>query len=380
VISAAETTKRVRASSPCVGAVRNLAWTWGLLVVPMVCQSLVCSQPTSAGQSTFAHVWPSQPQIPHPAVVRVVVQERGSLSHGSGTLVDVHGDYGLVITNWHVILDSAGEVVVVFPDGFRSAGRVLKADRDWDLAVVAIWRPPVGPMPMAPAPPRPGDVLTIAGYGQGDYRAVTGRCTQYVAPAADLPYEMVEVSASARLGDSGGPIINRQGQLAGVLFGSNHDSTSGSYVGRVRQFLTSISQHVRHHADTVAQSARPHTEEAARVTSPARITESGTATPPARVTAPTPATADPTAEDRLASRQANSTVPIRPRRRDQAQSSGPNTRGDRGPTAESDRETQIITWGQLAGESVWDQAKSVLAIIGLFSILHQLTRRGEARG
>ena len=43
----------------------------------------------------------------------------------------------------------------------------------------------------------------------------------------------------AREGDSGGPIFNERGELAGVLFGSGGGATAGSYAGRVREFLKS---------------------------------------------------------------------------------------------------------------------------------------------
>jgi hypothetical protein len=180
-------------------------------------------------------------QRPHPAVVRVIVPERGAASFGSGALVAVSESHGLVVTNWHVICDAAGAVTVAFPDGFRSRATVLAADRDWDLAALAIDRPPgVEPIPLAAVPPRPGDVLWIAGYGRGAYRASAGRCTQYVAPGRNLPFEMVELSTAARKGDSGGPILNARGELAGVLFGAGRGRTTGSYCGRVRWFLGSV--------------------------------------------------------------------------------------------------------------------------------------------
>ncbi len=122
------------------------------------------------------------PQTPYPAVVRVIAPERNGASLGSGTLVDVSDKHGLVITNWHVVKDAAGNVLVSFPDGFQSPGYVIKTDRDWDLAAVAIWRPRVAPMRIAADAPRPGDWLTIAGYGAGNYLAQTGPCTQYMSP------------------------------------------------------------------------------------------------------------------------------------------------------------------------------------------------------
>jgi S1-C subfamily serine protease len=176
--------------------------------------------------------------VPHPSVVRIVAPGRDSISYGSGALVAVNQQYGLVVTNWHVVCEAAGPIVVIFPDGFRSGAKLLKTDRDWDLAALSIWRPKVPPIALANNAPQPGEPLTIAGYGSGSYRAVTGRCTQYVAPGNNQPFEMVELSAGARQGDSGGPILNSRGELAGVLFGTAMGRTSGSYGGRVRWFLS----------------------------------------------------------------------------------------------------------------------------------------------
>ena len=187
---------------------------------------------------------------PHPAVVRVIVPEGRSISLGSGTLVAVEGRHGLVITNWHVIRDAGDRIEVAFPDGFRSQATLLAADRDWDLAALAIWRPNVGPIPLANQAPWPGDPLTIAGYGSGRYRTATGRCVQYVSPGANHPFEMVELAASAREGDSGGPILNQRGELAGVLFGATWGRTAGSHTVPVRRFLASVADKF----DTLAEA------------------------------------------------------------------------------------------------------------------------------
>jgi Trypsin-like peptidase domain len=188
-------------------------------------------------------------QSPHPAVVRIYVAEGKSQSIGSGTLIDVRDKYGLVISNWHVIRDAKGEISVVFPDGFRSAARVVSFDQDWDLAALSIWRPQAQPVSVAIQPPQPGEPLTIAGYGsEGVYRVATGKCTQYLAPSTKHPYELVELSAAARQGDSGGPIFNQRGELAGVLFGSVEGTTAGSYGGRVWKFVEPLLQANQLHA------------------------------------------------------------------------------------------------------------------------------------
>ncbi len=178
---------------------------------------------------------------PHPAVARIIVPEDGSTAFGSGTLVGVHGNHGLVVTNWHVVRDATGLVDVVFPDGFHSHATPLKVDQDWDLAALVVWKPNVEPVKIAALPPRPGDLLTIHGYGRGKYRVATGRCTNYYSPQPNFPHEMVELDVEARQGDSGGPIFNQQGELAGVLFGAGEGTTMGSFAPRVRVFLAAVA-------------------------------------------------------------------------------------------------------------------------------------------
>lgn len=163
------------------------------------------------------------------------------MSFGSGTLVDVRDDFGIVVTNWHVVRDAQGPIDVVFPGGFTSKARPLKIDADWDLAALVIWRPPVEAVKIAAVAPQPGDQLTICGYGSGSYRSATGHCTQYYSPRKHLPQQMVELNVEARQGDSGGPIFNSRGELAGVLFGAGNGTTLGSYGGRVDQFLASLA-------------------------------------------------------------------------------------------------------------------------------------------
>ena len=179
-------------------------------------------------------------QTPHPAVVRIVAAEQGAASLGSGVLVDANHEQGLVLTNWHVVRDSRSAVLVQFPDGFQTAGTVIRMDEAWDLAAVVIWKPSATPIPLAASPPALGDPLTIAGYGRGPYRAQTGRCTEYLSPGTGYPKEFVELAAGARQGDSGGPILNERGELAGVLFGQNSGRTIGSCSTRLRTFLASV--------------------------------------------------------------------------------------------------------------------------------------------
>ncbi len=224
---------------------------WAVIVALIAAAPLRAQLPpdsnrtASDGQRPFtdhyrlAALWGQPPahQTPHPAVARVIAVDRNSMSLGSGTLVDANDQYGLVITNWHVVRDAVGPIEVLFPDGFHSLAQVVRTDREWDLAALLIWKPPVQPVPISSTAPRPGDPLAIAGYGSGNYLMQSGLCTEYLAPAPGRPLEIVELSAAARHGDSGGPILNSRGELAGVLFGEGGGRTDGSYCGRVHKFL-----------------------------------------------------------------------------------------------------------------------------------------------
>ena len=296
-------------------------------------------------------------QSPHPAVARIVVQEADGVAYGSGTLVDVREQYGLVATNWHVVRDAVGKIEVLFPDGFRSEARALKLDEDWDLAALVIWRPPTEPAPIARRAPRPGESLTICGYGQGEYRAATGRCTEYYAPKIGLPHELVELDVEARQGDSGGPIFNSSGELAGVLFGAGQGTTLGAFGGRVNAFLSTLASDI---------GPRPH-----RGVEP---TEPATATPlpeaPAVIAVrPSPETAPRSTEPVTPSPEA--TEPIEPPGVERWASVG-----DDAPAAWTANTTPQIN-DALPTESsspstpraLFDDLKSIFALIGVGAVL-----------
>lgn len=205
---------------------------------------------STGGWSGSRHVQPFDPELfadyllsdqtPHPAVARIIAPESSGVSLGSGVLVDINESQGLVLTNWHVIRDSRSAVLVQFDDGFQSAGTVIRFDEAWDLAAISIWKPKATPVPLAQRNPLPGELLSIAGYGRGAYREQRGRCTEYLSPGSGYPKELVELQAPARQGDSGGPILNANGRLAGVLFGEGNGRTVGSCASRLRIFLASV--------------------------------------------------------------------------------------------------------------------------------------------
>ena len=293
---------------------------------------------------------------PSPAVVRIVVPEGDGTAFGSGSLVAVNESSGLVLTNWHVVRDAAGPITVLFPDGFRSGAYLLRTDRDWDLAALAIRRPNVAPIALSSEVPRPGEELMIAGYGSGSYRSVRGRLTQYVSPGGNQPFEMIEMAAPARNGDSGGPILNNRGELAGVLFGSAFGRTTGSYCGRVRWFLGTVEGDFQ------------------RISAQALLAQQSQANPPllAAIPAATPivttaARAPNSAPD--VSRGSASLAPV------------PTLPSLAGPAQVSSAPMASIPTRPAGGLPSGDEVKTVLAAVGVITVLyHAMRLLGRAVG
>ena len=172
------------------------------------------------------------------AVVRVVHAVNGNRSCGSGTLV--RGDDGeeIILTCGHLFRGPRGEVTVTFYDGRRFEAEVLAVDQRWDLAALAIVARDAAAVKIAVEHPRPGEPLRSCGYGSdGRYWCNPGQALGYARTAGTSTHETLQLSGFARQGDSGGPVLNREGELVAVIWGTDGRSVMGTYCGRIRQFL-----------------------------------------------------------------------------------------------------------------------------------------------
>ena len=217
---------------------------WSVIISSCILN--VCAEEFGVSRRTPQQQQPNQQQV-LPYVVRIIAFDSSGQSFGTGSYVGTYGEYGVVLTNHHVVCETEYEdrlVHVHFPSGFSSFGAVVKTDDHWDLALIAISKPPLSipTLSISRTPSKPGDPLWIVGYGSGTYRMAFGHCVRYMAletKDGSTPLkEIIEVSVSARKGDSGGPILNQRGELVGVLFGSDMvRNTAGSYSERVNSFL-----------------------------------------------------------------------------------------------------------------------------------------------
>ncbi|MBI3836420.1 MAG: trypsin-like peptidase domain-containing protein [Planctomycetia bacterium] len=247
------------------------------------CASGQC--PIAAGSA------PANQAIDSRAIVRIVNSRTASRTAGSGTLVDIGGGRGLIITCAHLFREGAGQVEVTFPNQQTYQAQLLKLDAAADLAALSIQAPRIEPVKIAAQFPRPGDWLVSCGYGtDGQLWCNRGQALGYVAIGGGHGSETLELSGAARSGDSGGPVFDRNRELVAVLFGTNGRVVDATFCGRIRQFLTGLSPRFR---------SPPPDPRAPPQNVPAPVTPEQ---PLVRVPPPSapPPVAEPAAADRLA--------------------------------------------------------------------------------
>lgn len=188
-------------------------------------------------------------------------------SSGTGVLID--DKQKLVITNFHVVGDSRA-AVIFFPEvengepkvsrqyyldnvkrlGIR--GKIIATDRKRDLALIQLERLPDGAkaLTMAESSVMPSEQVASVGnpgstdalwvYTSGTVRSVYQK--QFRTGAGEYNFKVVETQAPINSGDSGGPVLNSEGQLVAVAQAIAPNARLVSYcidISEVKTFLAS---------------------------------------------------------------------------------------------------------------------------------------------
>jgi S1-C subfamily serine protease len=155
---------------------------------------------------------------------------------GSGTVINAGGQ---ILTAYHVVRDAA-TIDVVFADGTKSSATVVASDPSNDIAVL---QPDQEPSVVVPAvlgsdrSVRVGDEAFSAGNPLG----LTGSFTAGVISGLDrtVPLQggggtlkgVLQFDAAVNPGSSGGPLLNRDGQVIGVVTGLANPDNENVFVG-----------------------------------------------------------------------------------------------------------------------------------------------------
>lgn len=167
------------------------------------------SAPSSASEAMITAV-----QKVAPAVVTVL--NSGSQGSGSGSGVIVSSD-GFILTNNHVV-EGARQLAVVFADSSRREAELVGTDPLNDIAVLKVSGDLPGVASIGDsAALMPGEQVLAIGSPLGNFRntvtaGVISALNRSVGPMEGL----IQTDAAINSGNSGGPLINLNGEVVGI--------------------------------------------------------------------------------------------------------------------------------------------------------------------
>jgi S1-C subfamily serine protease len=197
----------------------------------------VASQDAKAAVSQLQSEPPTAATVYH--AVRdglVVVEAQASASTedlGSGVVIDAKGE---ILTALHVV-QGASAITVTFANGATSSATVRSSDPANDIAVLA-------PNPL---PPEIVPVVLGGGAQVGDHAFVVGNPLglesslsagvisglgrSFTLANGHTLSGMIQFDAAVNPGSSGGPLLNAEGQVIGVVTGLANPAGSNSFAG-----------------------------------------------------------------------------------------------------------------------------------------------------
>ncbi len=144
---------------------------------------------------------------------------------GSGVIVS---DKGYIITNFHVIA-KADQIIVALQDGRVASAQLVGKDRRTDIAILRIEMTGLPTIPLNPDyKAKVGDIVLAIGnpYNLGQTTtfgiiSATGRSSI----SADGRQAFIQTDAAINRGNSGGALVNTQGELVGINTASFQQAT-----------------------------------------------------------------------------------------------------------------------------------------------------------
>jgi len=165
--------------------------------------------------------------------VRGRASECGRALEGTGFVVAPDR----VMTNAHVVAGT-DDVGVERPDGRLRPATVVFYDPDTDVAVLAVPGLGAEPLRFAPDDATSGESAIVLGYPlDGPYQAAEARVRDRVQLRGPDIYDshtvqrdVYTVRAMVRSGNSGGPLVDPDGRVLGVVFGAAVDDADTGFV------------------------------------------------------------------------------------------------------------------------------------------------------
>ena len=152
---------------------------------------------------------------------------------GSGVIVNAEGD---ILTSLHVV-EGATNIRVSFSDGTQSPAAIRSADAANDIAVLAPARLPEVVVPaVLGGGARVGDEVFAVGHPLGlvaslSAGVVSGLDRSFPMANGRSLGGMIQFDAAVNPGNSGGPLLNRNGQVIGIVTGLANPGGDDEFIG-----------------------------------------------------------------------------------------------------------------------------------------------------
>jgi S1-C subfamily serine protease len=168
----------------------------------------------------------------------VEIETRGPSSDGggglgAGVIVNARGS---ILTAFHVV-DGATSIRVSFVDGTRSRALIASSDPENDIAVLTPERTPEVIVPaVLGAGVQVGDEAYAVGHPLGYFGSLTsgvisGLERSVKGRGGRILSGLIQFDAAVNPGNSGGPLLNRGGQVIGIVTAIANPSRDGYFIG-----------------------------------------------------------------------------------------------------------------------------------------------------
>lgn len=212
---------------------------------------------TTDENNTVNVVKNSQPSVVSIAVTTTSLSQSGVVSTenniGTGFIID---SGGWVVTNQHVVSDTSSSYMVITSDGTKYDVQSIARDDVYDIAILRIDAKNLPALTLgdSDAVLVGQDVIAIGtplgeyagsvtkGIISGLHRTVT-TASDWFGSTSKTYEDVIQTDAAVNPGNSGGPLLNEEGQVVGINFATTSGAENISFALPINKVKTRIEEY-----------------------------------------------------------------------------------------------------------------------------------------